>query len=193
MSNQELAVLQPYCENDMKLLKRISKSIFMRFNEPLTKADYDDFYSIANITLWQAYNSYNPDMGVNFEGFLYSCLQKKFKTELTRRHRHKRVLNQLAISLDETNDSGEECNLLDFIPSDFNTFNEVIKRQDKEQYQDRVQQYISRLSNQQVNILNLLIDGYKPKEIRQILEISSKEYTENLQIMRSYENLKILF
>lgn len=193
MGNQELAVLQPYCENDMKLLKRISKSIFMRFNEPLTKSDYDDFYSIANMTLWQAYNSYNPDMGVNFEGFLYSCLQKKFKSELTRRHRHKRVLNQLATSLDAINDSGEECNLLDFIPSDFNTFNEVIKRQDKEQYQDRVQQYISRLSNQQVNILNLLIDGYKPKEIRQILEISLKEYTENLQIMRSYENLKVLF
>lgn len=58
---------------------------------------------------------------------------------------------------------------------------------------DKVQQYISKLSNQQVNILNLLIDGYTPKDIRQILEISSTEYAENMKIMRSFENVKILF
>ena len=48
-------------------------------------------------------------------------------------------------------------------------------------------------SNQQVNILNLLIDGYKPGEIQKILEISSKDYSDDLQIMRSYERVKILF
>jgi RNA polymerase sigma factor (sigma-70 family) len=193
MNNEELAVLQPYCENDMRLLKRMSKSIFLRFNEQLTKADYDEFYSIANMTLWQAYNSYNAEMGVSFDGFLYSCLKKKFKTELTRRHRQKRVLDQFNVSLDATKEDGEEYSLLDIIPSDFDTFDEVIQRQNNEQYQDKVQEYISRLSNQQVNILNLLIDGYKPKEIRQILEISSKEYTDNLTTMRAYENVKVLF
>lgn len=78
------------------------------------------------------------------------------------------------------------------IPSDFDTFEEVAKN-NNEQFQDKVQQYISKLSNQQVNILNLLIDGYKPKDIRQILEISSTEYAENMKIMRSFENVKILF
>lgn len=193
MSGADLAVLQPYCENDMRLLKKISKSIFMRFNEPLAKADYDDFYSIANLTLWQAYNSYDPDMGISFEGFLCSCLQKKFKTELTHRHRQKRILNQLAVSLDGINDNEEECSLLDFLSSDFDTFEEATKRQENGQYRDKVQQYISRLSNEQVNILNLLIDGYKVNEICRILEISIKKYEENLKAMRSYENVKILF
>ena len=193
MTGADLAVLQPYCENDMRLLKKISKSIFMRFNEPLAKADYDDFYSIANLTLWRAYNSYNSDMGISFEGFLYSCLQKKFKTELTHRHRQKRILNQFAVSLDGINDNEEECSLLDFLSSDFDTFEEAAKRQGNEQYQDKVQQYISRLSNEQVNILNLLIDGYKVNEICRILEISEKTYEENLKTMRSYENVKILF
>ena len=193
MTTEALSVLQPYCENDMQLLKRISRSIFMRFNEPLAKADYDDFYSIANMTLWQAYNSYNPNMGISFEGFLKSCLQKKFKTELTHRHRQKRILNQFAVSLDAINGNEEECSLLDFIPSDFDTFEEVTKRQECQQYQDKIQQYISRLSNMQVSILNLLINGYKPNEIRLILEISPKEYADNLQTMRSYENVKILF
>lgn len=193
MTSESLSVLQPYCENDMQLLKRISKSIFMRFNEPLTRADHDDFYSIANMTLWQAYNSYDPDMGVSFDGFLRSCLQKKFKTELTHRHRQKRVLNQLAASLDALKDGEEDCSLMDIIPSDFDTFEEAAKRQENGQYQDKIQRYISRLSNQQVNILNLSVDGYEPYEIRKILEISPKEYADNIQSMRSYENVKILF
>ena len=83
--------------------------------------------------------------------------------------------------------------MLDFLSSDFDTFEEATKRQGNEQYQDKVQQYISRLSNEQVNILNLLIDGYKVKEICRILEISEKSYEENLKTMRSYENVKILF
>lgn len=193
MTSADLSVLQPYCENDMQLLKKISRSIFMRLSEPLTKADYDDFFSIANMTLWQAYNAYNPDTGISFEGFLRSCLQKKFKSELTHRHRQKRILNQFAVSLDAASDSEESCKLLELIPSDFDTFEEVTKRHENQQYQDKVQLYISRLSNLQVNILNLLIDGYRTNEIRAILHLSSKELTENLQIMRSYENVKILF
>lgn len=193
MTCVDLSVLQPYCDNDMQLLKKISRSIFMRFNEPLAGADYDDFYSIALMTLWQAYNAYDPDTGISFDGFLRSCLQKKFKSELTHRHRQKRVLNQLAISLDAAGDGEDECSLLEFIPSDFDTFEEVTKRNDDQKYQDKVQQYISKLSDIQVNILNLLIDGYKPTEILLELQISAREYADNMQIIRSYENVKILF
>lgn len=193
MTSANLSVLQPYCENNMQLLKKISRSIFMRFNEPLAGADYDDFYSISLMTLWQAYNAYDPDTGISFDGFLRSCLQKKFKSELTHRHRQKRVLNQLAVSLDAAGDGEDECSLLEFIPSDFDTFEEVTKRNEDQRYQDKVQQYISRLSDRQVNILNLLVDGYKPTEILLELQISAREYADNMQIIRSYENVKILF
>lgn len=193
MSGKDLSILQPYCENDMKLLKKVSRSIFLKFNESLTKADYDDFYSLANLTLWKAYNSYDPDMGVCFDGFLHTCLQKKFKSELTKRHRHKRILNQFATSLDAENKDDDKGSLMEFIPSDFDTFEEVLKRQEKEQYQDKVRKYLSRLSNQQVNILNLLVDGYEPYEIRKILKISERQYSENMQNIKAYENVKILF
>lgn len=193
MSSKDLSILQPYCKNDMKLLKKVSRSIFMKFNESLTKADYDDFYSLANLTLWQAYNSYDPDMGVCFDGFLHTCLQKKFKSELTKRHRYKRILNQFATSLDAENKDDDKGSLMEFIPSDFDTFEEVLKKQEKEQYQDKIQQYLSKLSNQQINTLNLLMDGYESHEIRQILNISEWQYTNNMQNIRSYENIKILF
>lgn len=193
MGNKSLEWLKPYCENDMRKLKSMSRSIFMKFNEPLNGADYDDFYSISNMTLWQAYNSYNPDIGVSFDGFLRSCLKKKFKTELERRHRQKRILNQLSICLDAENGDGENHSLLEIVPSDFDTFDEATKRMENGRYHDKVQRYLSRLSTMQVNLLNLLADGYKPREITRILEISQKEYKENLQFMRSYENVKILF
>ena len=112
---------------------------------------------------------------------------------MTSRHRQKRVLNQFAVSLDAVNENEKECNLLDFIASDFDTFEEVAKRQENGQYQDKIQQYISKLSNIQVSILNLLVDGYTPNEIQKILEISATEYADNMQFMRSYENVKILF
>ena len=193
MNSKNLAVLEPYCENDMKRLKRISRSIFMKFNESLSNADYDDFYSVANLVLWQAYNSYDPKMGVKFEGFLHSCLSKKFKTELEYRHRLKRVLNQFAVSLDAASENDEDYCLLDCVASDFDTFEEDVRRQEKDQFQDKVQKYISRLSKQQIRILNMLMDGYKPNEIQQTLKISSKEYVKELHIIRSYENVKILF
>lgn len=193
MQDKDLSLLQPYCENDMYLLKKISRSIFMKFREPLGQADYDDFYSTANMTLWKAYNAYDPGMGVSFEGFLYSCLQKKFKTEIVYRHRHKRVLNRLAVPMDTVNDNGEEFSLMDVIPSDFDTFEEVMKEQEYGQYRDKVQMYISRLSKRQVNILNFLVDGFKPCEIRRILGISQKEYSDSMEIMRSYENVKVLY
>ena len=39
----------------------------------------------------------------------------------------------------------------------------------------------------------MLMDNYQAKEIQQTLEISEKEYSDNLYVMRSYENIKILF
>lgn len=193
MTDKDLEVLKAYCENDMRLLKRVSQSVLLKFNVTLADVDKDDFYSIANTTLWTAYNSYAPESGISFHLFLRSCLYKKFAEEIRDRHRQKRVINQYTIPLDTTGDSDDEYSLLDIIPSDFDTFDEVIKRQDSEQYTDKVQEFISKLSNQQINILNLLIDGYKPDEIRKALNISNKEYSNDLNIMRSYENVKVLF
>ena len=94
MTSTDLTVLEPYCKDDMRQLKKLSKSIFLRLNEPLTEADYDDFYSIANMTLWQCYNSYSTDKGASFNTFLCDCLTKKFKSEIRDRHREKRVINR---------------------------------------------------------------------------------------------------
>ena len=190
-----LAVLQSdildtyYTDNARKLHKVVDK-ILSKFGG-LSGKDKDDFYSLANEVFWDVIRKY--DCKQSFDGFLYSCLSNKIMSEITRRNREKRKADRMSTSLDAVNGDNEECNLLEIIPSDFDTFEEVIKKQESEQYRDKVQRYISKLSNMQVNILNLLINGYQPYEIRTILNMSQNEYTDNLQIMRSYENIKILF
>ena len=178
-----------YADNAKKLHKTVDK-ILCKFGG-LSGKDKDDFYSLANEVFADVMKRY--DASQSFDGFLYSCLTNKIKSEITRRNREKRKADRMSVSLDSMNDNDEECNLLDFIPSDFDTFNEAIKDQGCGQYQNKVQIYISKLSNRQVSILNLLIDGYKPNEIRKILEISPREYADDLGTMRSYENIKILF
>lgn len=194
MASKDLAVMQPhidaYYADNAKKLHRIVDKILYKFGG-LSNKDMDDFYSLANEVFVDALKRY--DHVQSFDGFLYSCLSNKIMTEMTRRNREKRKADRMSISLDAINGDDEECNLLDIIPSDFNTFDEVVKMQESGKYQDKVQLYIARLSNRQVSILNLLIDGYKPVEIQKVLEISSRDYSDDMQTMRSYENVKILF
>ena len=183
-------ILDTYYADNAKKLHNVVDRILCKFGG-LSSKDTDDFYSLANEVFVDVMKRYDYEQ--SFDGFLYSCLSNKIMSEITKRNREKRKADRMAVSLDAVSESGEECCLLDFIASDFDTFEEVVRNQDKEKYQDKVQMYISKLSNRQVNILNLLIDGYQSYEIRNILEISSKEYADNMQIMRSYENVKVYF
>ncbi len=195
MTSANLAVLQSeilntyYVDNARKLHKTVDR-ILCKFGG-LSGKDTDDFYSLANEVFADVIKRY--DYKQSFDGFLYSCLSNKIMTEITKRNREKRKADRMAVSLDAVNGEDEELSLLDFLPSDFDTFEEVAKRQESGKYQDKMERYISKLSNRQVNILNLLIDGFKPNEIQRLLEISSREYADNLQTMRSYENVKFLF
>ena len=190
LSTLQLNILNAYYADNAKKLHRVVDRVLSKFGG-LSSKDKDDFYSLANEVFADVVKRYDYEQ--SFEGFLYSCLSNKIMSEITKRNREKRKADRLSISLEATNDKGEDYSLLDCIASDFDTFEEASKRQENGEYQDKTQQYISRLSNQQVNILNLLIDGYKPFEIRQILEMSKNEYANNMQIMRSYENVKVLF
>lgn len=195
MSKENLAVLHPnildtyYADNAKKLHRTVDKILF-KFGG-LSDKDLDDFYSLANEVFWDVMKRY--DASQSFDGFLYSCLTNKIKTEITRRNREKRKADRLSISLDAAIEDDEDRSLMNCLASDFDTFEEVVKWQECGQYQDKVQMYISKLSNRQVGILNLLIDGYNPHEIREMLEISAREYADDLSIMRSYECVKILF
>lgn len=195
MTGEALSVLQSdilntyYADNAKKLHKTVDK-ILCRFGG-LSGKDTDDFYSLANEVFADVMKRY--DYKQSFDGFLYSCLSNKIMTEITRRNREKRKADRMCVSLYTPVGDDDGLTIGNIIADNFDTFEEVNKRQGNGQYQDKVSRYIARLSNCQVNILNLLIDGFRPGEIQRMLEISPTEYADALQVMRSYENIKVLF
>lgn len=190
MASLRESILEDYYSDNARKLHKVVDKILVKFGG-LSDKDMDDFYSLANEVFVDVMKRYDDKQ--SFDGFLYTCLSNKIMTEITRRNRQKRKADRMSTSLDAAMRDEEGCGLLELIPSDFDTFEEAAKAQEKELYQDKVYLYIARLSNQQVNILNLLIDGYKPNEVRDMLEISAREYADNMQVMRSYENIRILF
>lgn len=131
--------------------------------------------------------------GQSFDGFLYSCLSNRIMSEITKRNREKRKADRMCVSLDAATSDDEGHSLLDFMPSSFDTFEEATRAQVGEYQDDRVRIYVSRLSARQANILSLLADGYRPNEVRKVMGISKGEYVGDMEAMRSYENVKILF
>lgn len=192
MTDAEFSRLEPYCKNNMSLLKAMTRGILKRFNEPISEADLDDFYSMANLTLWRASNTYRPTFDVSFNTFLNVCLDKSVKAEIRNRHRIKRYINRIALSADAPTSEDGNRTLLDSIASDFDTFEMAMIEQGWKAFSERVQIYLSRLSAQEKKILFLLMNGYKAKEIRDILNLTYTAYNIELEYMRNYDIVKIL-
>ena len=85
-----------YTKNAKKLHTMVDKILFkLRFHD----VDNEDFYSLANEIFVDVIERYDGKQ--DFDGFLYSCLYRKFCTEMTRRNRQKRQADRMAISLEE--------------------------------------------------------------------------------------------
>ena len=78
------AVLNAYYANNARKLHMVVDKILLKFGG-LSDMDKEDFYSIANEVFADAMRRY--DNGQSFDGFLYSCLSNRIKSEMTRRNR----------------------------------------------------------------------------------------------------------
>lgn len=150
----------------------------------------DDFYSLANEVFVDVMRRY--DGSQSFDGFLYSCLLNKIKTEITRRNREKRKADRMSISIDTPVGDDENCTIGDIIADDF-TIEKKLFEEKEEGYSRRMLLYLSRLSNIQKEVLRLNIAGYLPSEIREELHINEKEYTDCYAAIHSYRNVSVLF
>lgn len=182
-------LLDEYYENNAKKLRGIVDKILLKFGGIYQK-DYDDFYSLANEVFLNVLIRY--DGSKDFEGFVYSCLLNKIKTEITARNREKRRVDKLSVSLDTPIGKNEEMVLADIIPDKFDMETEFFERID-EGYSARMNLYLNRLSKIQKDVLRLRADGYSPKEIQKELHISEKKYTDCKLAIRAYRNVSILY
>lgn len=182
-------ILVAYYANNAKKLHKMVDKILHKFYE-LSDKDKDDFYSLANEVFVDVLRRYDGTQ--SFDGFLYSCLSNKIKTEITRRHREKRKADKMSISIDTP--IGEESNLTigDMIADNCDIEKHFIEERE-EIYSQKMLQYLDKLSMQQKAVLKLSIAGYLPNEIREKLHISEKQYANCNAAIHSYRNVSILF
>lgn len=175
-----------YANNAQKLHNMVDKILFkLRFD-----VDNEDFYSLANEIFVDVLKRY--DESQSFDGFLYSCLMNKFKTEMTRRNRQKRQADKKSISIDTPIGDNENSTIGDIIADKF-TIEKSFFEEKEEGYSKKMLLYLSRLSETQKEILRLTIAGYLPNEIREELHMTEKQYCDNYAAIHSYRNVSVLF
>ena len=75
LSLLQMQILEAYYANNAKRLHRMVDRILFKFGG-ISEKDADDFYSLANEVFADVIRRY--DESQPFDGFLYSCLYKKF-------------------------------------------------------------------------------------------------------------------
>ncbi len=187
---QKQQILETYASNDMAKLRKISYPLFIKFGG-ISEKDHDDFYSKANMELWKATEVFDEENGVPFEAYLLGCLKRKFMTEMTGLNREKRKSDRLSSSLDAPIGENEGVTLGDTLPSDLDVENVVINKIDPLD-DENIQTYLKSISEKQKQIASLIMDGYKPFEIRGRLGLTENQYVSNLKDMKIFEKAMIL-
>lgn len=185
-----------YSENNMQRLKYISYQIFSKFGG-ISNKDYDDFYSIANMVLWNDVQNFDESKGISFENILKFHLRNKFKTAMTKRNRKKRGgtndrYGSQEVSLDApvSSQDGNDTNLLEIISNDMKS--DMEDQVTGLKYSDRVGKFLDNLSRRNRKIAMYIMVGYDPKDIKRMLNISEREYNQAILEFRLYENICIL-
>lgn len=194
-----------YCLNEMRELKKLSRPILQRMSG-VYQRDYDDFYSLAQLTLLQVLDDYNGT--IPFDVFFRMCLLKKFHTYLTWKNRDKRkqkrkavdcatgdecvvYVEDLSLEMPVSEEEQGEC-LADVIASDYSVEQEVEEKIDAFS-EKKVERYLERLSKKQRAIVGLLSEGYRGAEIRDVLRLTPRAYYDCMRAIQSYENVKLLY
>ena len=123
-----------YCENENKELKKIVNPILTRRFAWIPQKDYDDFYSIASMVIWDCEQKFDGKKikTKKFKSFVSACIHNKIKTHITYMNRDKRMIkdedgNPLHnSSLDAPIDDENNSTLGDCLAADYDIEDDVI-------------------------------------------------------------------
>ncbi len=200
LTDWQQGILREYYKDDaIKLHKVIDKLLFELKFKNIVK---EDFYSLANEMFLGILLNY--DNKKDFYNFLYSCLYKKFCTEMTRRNSYKRCIkiqisdNKVRIirdlSLDAPMKGYEKITIGESVARKDTLEEEFFKKYYPDEHQsDKMKQYLSQLSPFQRKIANLIMDGYSDEEIQDILHITKRKFNDQKKALRAYRNISIFF
>lgn len=196
-TNEQLAIIEYYCKDDLRKLKKICYQVWG--NKGLPYCYHDDLYDDAMNVLLESVGTYDPNNVAKFETFLRNNITlsqrewyrdnflraKRSNLELDKNGRIKMVIDENGrenpviinnISLDATVEDG--IDLSEKIASDFKVENEI------EMLSSNTIEYINSLSPLQQRIARMIMDGSSKEKIKEELKLSDKQYSNQLKYMK---------
>ena len=203
MTDEQIAIINEYCENDMKKLKQICYTVWG--NKGLPNCYHDDLYDDAMNVLSESVTTFNQDGSASFKTYLTNNIRMSYgqwyRDNFLRAKRNNLELDEKGnikkdengnpiiipnISFDAPADDG--IGLCEKVSSDFNIENESDIDFESD---DKVELFMSSLSNTQRKILELKMMNYSIDEIKQKLNISNVEYNASMKSIKMNENLSL--
>lgn len=204
MTEEQRALIEEYCKDDMKKLKQIC--YFVWGQKKLPNCYHDDLYSDAMNVLSESVITFNPNDNTKFKTYLTGNIKRSYKDwfrdthfrakrnnlELDENGKIKRDKNGNPIivpniSFDAPAEDG--LDLCEKVASDFEIEDNL---ELSECFNENTISYLKALSSKQRRIAKLIMDGYSPVEIKEKMQLSDKQYDNHMKHMRSYEKSSIL-
>lgn len=199
-TDKELEIINFYCSDEMFRLKKICNPL-LSINK-VKRMNYDDLYSDALKVLIESVKDYDGERA-KFETYLTGNIKRSFYDWMRDSLRWKRCnlqtdekghkkfgKNGLPIpiynlSFDYPTDDGEY--LKDIVPDTKNYLEDEIELSPK------VKQYLHSLSNDQLEVTYLIMEGQSQENIKEILNLTQSEFNNRMNGIKAYENISILF
>ncbi len=150
------------------------------------KLDYNDFESLAGFELTKCMKTFDPEKS-NLFTYATNVITQKAKTELRNcTQRDKRKTLYVSESLEFLVEQGGDSAVA--VSEYFE-----ISESPKDILSDKMTAYLGRLSKLQKQVLFAMAEGYSNDEIKAGLNITSKEFADACEALKSYRNVSLLY
>lgn len=198
LNKEQLAIIDEYCCDGMKKLKKLCDPIIMKIGG-ISEKDHDDIYSLAQFLLYKSVKNYDKDNanGASFKTFLYNILSRRiYATYIRDKNRQCRSNTRIGkngevifipdVSLDAPTEETQD--IKEKIASDYNVEDESEFDFDAD---DNVELFMSLLSNNQRAMLEMKMQDIPTDEIKKKLNMSDKKYISEMNAIKMNENLTL--
>ena len=196
LNKEQLAIIDEYCCDGMKKLKKLCDPIIMKIGG-ISEKDHDDIYSLAQFLLYKSVKNYDKDNanGASFKTFFYNILSRRiYATYIRDKNRQCRSNTRIGkngevifipdVSLDAPTEETQD--IKEKIASDYNV-------EDASEFDfmvdENVENFMSSLSNIQRKILEMKMKEVPTDKIRSELGISAARYAKEMESIKLNEGL----
>lgn len=207
-----------YLSHDMRKLKDVTRKVISKYKKDSDENTKYELKDLSYMVFVLSLGTFDSEKS-SFETFLYGNMKRKFSTygrDSTRSNRCMREVERdpftkeikydekgnpiyvpvFNISLHSVNEDGSE--LIETISGVHNVEEEAILNTEKEDkndlrnYSKEMKKYLSGLSNIQMDVLDLITQGYEKDEIIDILHISKSLYNDSVTAIRNPKTIREL-